>query len=202
METPDSEPIATIDDLMPTRVPEHSAQPPLRRRRPYRKVIFLDRDGILIEERGDYTWKIDDANLVDGVVEALTKLRDAGFEFIVITNQSGISKGLYKHRDVKALHGYLAQAFAQFGIHFLDWYYCPHSNMVGLCTCRKPAGGMVERAAARFAVDLSASHMIGDMPRDAECGESAGVKSWRVLSNSDLNELVPRVLAWQATLPQ
>jgi D-glycero-D-manno-heptose 1,7-bisphosphate phosphatase len=100
---------------------------------------------------------------------------------VVITNQAGIARGYYDHADVAVLHQWMADDLAQQGIHIAGFYYCPHhptagdSELTCVCTCRKPAPGMLLEAAAQLNINLSASVMMGDKASDIEAGRAAGV---------------------------
>ena len=152
-----------------------------------KKAIFLDRDGVLIRERGDYNYKTEDIELVPGIATALQKLAKQGFIFIVITNQGGIGKGLYRHRRVKEIHADLKDFFSGFGVNILEFYYCPHHPEKGFpgerpelkinCDCRKPKTGMVQRAVAELNIDLAQSWFVGDTTTDVQTAKNAGIKS-------------------------
>ena len=102
------------------------------------KVVFLDRDGVINIEPGNYTFEINKFQIVPGLFDALVLLKNKGYQFIVITNQGGISKGVYGHNDVKILHSYMEEQFMKAGINLLDIYYCPHHSVNEKCICRKP----------------------------------------------------------------
>ncbi len=138
------------------------------------KCIFLDRDGVLNVERSDYTWQIDDFEIIPGVPESIEKLKNAGFLIVVITNQSGISQGIYTRADLQACHDKLMKK-TRFLIDRI--YYCPYHPTVTASLSRKPGTLMIEKAAARFNIDLSASWLVGDRPRDIECGRKMGLKT-------------------------
>ena len=152
------------------------------------KAIFLDRDGILIRERGDYNYKEDHIEIVEGIAEALQELKKRGYIFIVVTNQSGISKRLYTHQRVKQIHGNLKMFFAEFGVVITDFYYCPHRPEVSKCICRKPDSQMLEKAAARFNIDITKSYFVGDNDRDIDASIKAGIEPIRIPGNADLRE--------------
>jgi D-glycero-D-manno-heptose 1,7-bisphosphate phosphatase len=108
------------------------------------KAIFLDRDGVLNEEPGDYTWLVDRFHVLPGVLESLRIWKEQGYALIVITNQGGIDKGLYNHADVEAVHQYFQGLCIQQGFEIDDFYYCPHHNEIsGKCLCRKPGSLMI-----------------------------------------------------------
>src|SRR5438477_10781481 len=102
------------------------------------KAVFLDRDGIIIRERGDYNYLHTDLEMVPGLVEALGELKKHGYIFIVITNQGGIARGLYTHSTVEYFHEHIKDHLAKGGIKIKDFFYCPHHPEIGNCLCRKP----------------------------------------------------------------
>jgi histidinol-phosphate phosphatase family protein len=150
------------------------------------KAIFLDRDGVLIEERGDYTWLLEDMRINEGVEQALQKFQQAGYLLIVISNQSGIAKGLYTREQADYLHLHLERYFGTKGITFGEFYYCPHHPTVSQCICRKPDSLLLEKAISRFRIDAAASWFIGDADRDMEAGIKAGVNVWKLEVNGNL----------------
>lgn len=163
------------------------------------KAIFLDRDGIINKEIG-YVYKPEDFVLTDDIVESLKKFKEAGFIFIVITNQSGIAKGLYKHEDVARVHDKMISLFKAKGISFHAIYYCPHHPDAEPCICRKPDSGMIEKGLARFNIDPKRSYMIGDKERDKEAGEKAGLTAWQIESDAPKLQLVEEIIKRDLTL--
>jgi D-glycero-D-manno-heptose 1,7-bisphosphate phosphatase len=150
------------------------------------KAIFLDRDGVLIRERGDYTWLLEDMIVNDDVDKALRLFIEAGYLLIVISNQSGIDKGLYTKKDADYLHLHLDRFFRNKNILIEEYYYCPHHPSVSNCLCRKPESLLLEKAIARFNIDPSVSWFIGDADRDIEAGKKAGVKTLKIEVNGSL----------------
>lgn len=150
------------------------------------KAIFLDRDGVLIRERGDYTWLLEDLKINPGVVEALQNFSRQGYLLIVISNQAGIDKGLYSKQDADYLHLHISRNLGMNGITIAEYYYCPHHPTVGKCICRKPDSLLLEKAIARFNIDASQSFFIGDAERDIEAGLKAGVTAIKIEPNGDL----------------
>ncbi|MCC6142907.1 MAG: HAD family hydrolase [Candidatus Hydrogenedentes bacterium] len=136
------------------------------------KAAFLDRDGTLIEDR-DYLRDPSDIVFLPGVLEALRRLRGAGYLLIVITNQSGVARGYFTLADLEAVHEELRRQFSQAGIHLDAIYACPHGPEDG-CDCRKPLPGLTRRAAREWDIDLGRSVTVGDKLRDVEAGQSAG----------------------------
>jgi len=158
-----------------------------------RKVVFLDRDGVINKERGEFTWKLEDFILNDHLFEGLSILKKNGFEFIIISNQSGIARGLYNFEDVEFLHHQLCRIASSKGISFLEIYYCPHHPDKSRCICRKPEALMLEKSIARFKIDKNKSWFIGDAERDIEAATKAGIQSIRIQANSSLLDIIPQI---------
>ncbi len=137
------------------------------------KAVFLDRDGVLNEERGDYTWRLEDFIVKPEVPQALALLKNAGYLLIVITNQAGIAKGLYTKEDVLACHEKLQQASGN----LVDaLYFAPGHPSVSESLRRKPDSLMLEKAMAKFSIDPATSWMVGDQLRDLQAAANCGVK--------------------------
>lgn len=135
--------------------------------------VFLDRDGVLNEERGEYSYRLDDFKIIAGVKEALKALKDAGYLLIVITNQAGIAKGLYTAKDVIRCHEYLQN---ETGNLIDDIYHCPHHPVTTESLMRKPDSLMLEKAIAKHRIDPAKSWMVGDSERDIIAADKVGVK--------------------------
>lgn len=150
------------------------------------KVVFLDRDGVINFETGDYTYQIEKFKILPDLFKALEILKNKGFQFIVITNQGGISKQIYNHAAVKSVHGFMQEQFKQAQIDLLDIYYCPHHNEIEKCICRKPNSQLLEKAMARHNVDKTKSYFIGDTERDIIAADRAGVTGIKVNKNDSL----------------
>lgn len=141
------------------------------------KAIFLDRDGVLNQERYDYICKVEDFNILDYQIPVLKKLFDEGYLLIVITNQGGIALKRYTEVELAIMHQLLRNAFVKKGAEIAAFYYCPHHPSIGgECKCRKPKSGMLLDAIDMFDIDPAQSVMIGDKPRDVEAANGAGVK--------------------------
>ncbi|MGM0582113.1 MAG: D-glycero-alpha-D-manno-heptose-1,7-bisphosphate 7-phosphatase [Bacteroidota bacterium] len=137
------------------------------------KCIFLDRDGVLNRERGDYTFKIEDFEILEGVNDALRILKESGYLLIVITNQAGVAKGIYREEEVLNCHSYLQ---GQTGGLIDDLYFCPHHPITTQSLLRKPDSLMLEKAIAKWEVDIDKSFMIGDSLRDIQAAEKVGLR--------------------------
>ena len=158
------------------------------------KAIFLDRDGVINKERGDYTWRIKDFIFNESIFEFLKQLQKKGYLFIIITNQGGISKEIYSHKDFSELNDFMFKEFKSQNINITDLYYCPHHNNVEKCLCRKPNSLMLEKAIARYNIDINKSYFIGDSERDILAGEKVGVKSILIEKNSDLTKILKDII--------
>lgn len=154
------------------------------------KAIFLDRDGVINKEIGDYVYQLEQLVIVDGVADSLGALKEMGYLFIVITNQSGIAKGIYTHEDVEAIHNSIQEEFMKQNIEIQAFYYCPHHPEHGRCLCRKPEPLMIEKALARFNIDPSSSFFVGDMERDIAAADAAGVRGIKIEPNTGLQPLL------------
>jgi histidinol-phosphate phosphatase family protein len=139
-----------------------------------RRALFLDRDGTLIVDVG-YPRSADDVQLIPGAAEALRTLQNR-YALVVISNQSGIARGIITPEQAAAVHDRFTQLFAAEGVQFTGSYYCPHGPDDG-CRCRKPAPGLLLDAARDLDLDLAASVMIGDKPSDLEAGRAAGCRA-------------------------
>jgi len=149
------------------------------------KAVFLDRDGVLNRDRG-FVHRVGDFELLPDVVEMLRLFRARGYLLIVISNQTGIGKGLYLRRDVERVHAHMLRLLEREGIFFDEIYYCVHHPETGRCLCRKPGSLMVEKAIARFNIDPARSFFIGDKTKDVRAAEGAGVRGLLIEANSSL----------------
>lgn len=159
------------------------------------KAVFLDRDGVINEERGDYTWLLEDFKINPTVVEALRRLQSAGYLLLIISNQGGIAKGKYTKADVDYLHLHLERLLANHGIRLTAIYYCPHHPDHGNCICRKPDSLLLEKACARFNIDPATSYFIGDADRDVKAAAKTGVRPVKINSNESLLPVVDIIIA-------
>lgn len=170
------------------------------------RAIFLDRDGTINEEVGFLT-DIDKLRLIQGAAEAIRKINEAGFLAIVITNQPVIARGEVSFEQLNSIHNKLEGLLGREGAYLDKIYFCPHHPHKGFegerpeykceCECRKPAPGMILKAAKEFNIDLSESFMIGDRDKDVEAGNAAGcASSFLIERNKDdaLLDLVENLL--------
>lgn len=137
------------------------------------KIVFLDRDGVINQEVG-YLHKIADFVFIDGVFEACLDFVQKGYKIIIVTNQSGIGRGMYSVQDFEVLNQWMLEKFSNKGIDILAVYHCPHSPEDG-CNCRKPKAGMFLTAKKDHQLDLEKSWMIGDKEADITAANVAGI---------------------------
>ncbi|GAB2688079.1 D-glycero-beta-D-manno-heptose 1,7-bisphosphate 7-phosphatase [Mucilaginibacter koreensis] len=155
------------------------------------KAVFLDRDGVLNQEMGDYVCKFEDFHILEHNFEPLKELQDRGYLLIVATNQGGLAKQWYTEDQLAEMHQHLKDTYAQHGVTFKDIYYCPHHpNFTGDCDCRKPKPGMLLRGIEQYNIDPSQSYFIGDRERDVEAGEAAGVTGILINSDQPISEVL------------
>ena len=139
-------------------------------------AVFIDRDGTIMEDT-DYCSDPKNVRILPGVLEALRRLKSRGFKIVVITNQSGIGRGLFTLDQYRAVE---AEVLRQLGDGLVDaTYYCPDAPGE-YSECRKPAPGMIVRATRDHQIDLPRSCLNGDKEIDVECGRNAGVRAIRV----------------------
>jgi D-glycero-D-manno-heptose 1,7-bisphosphate phosphatase len=147
-----------------------------------RRAVFLDKDGTLIE---DVPYNVDPAliRLGAGAAEGLPRLHAAGFLLIVISNQSGVARGLFPEGALRAVHERLGQLLHDLGVRLDGFFYCPHHpgaplpEYAAACSCRKPEPGLILSAAREHGVDLGRSWLVGDILDDVEAGRRAGCRT-------------------------
>ncbi|MCF2520701.1 HAD-IIIA family hydrolase [Dyadobacter sp. CY351] len=150
---------------------------------PKTKCIFLDRDGVLNEDCPDYLYELEKLIIPEGVPEALKAFKKAGFLLIVVTNQAGIAKGLYTAANVHAIH----EAMQKVSDNALDdLYFSPyHPSVSGVSLSRKPGSLMLEKAIAKYNIDVTKSWMIGDRDRDMEAGKNVGARTIQIVPETE-----------------
>lgn len=147
-----------------------------------KKALFLDRDGTINVDK-HYVYKKEDFVLIKGVTDAIKRYSNKQFVVIVVTNQSGIGRGLFTEADMLSVHKYAEQLMATEGVKIDKWYYCPHHPIYGIgrykieCNCRKPNTGMLEQAIKEFDIDVGKSLLVGDKESDIKCGQKMGIRS-------------------------
>ncbi len=145
-----------------------------------RKAAFLDRDGVINLDRA-YVHQWDEFEFVPGAVDAMRRLREAGYALVVVTNQSGLARGMYTEAQFQELTRHMRAALAEAGAEVEAVYHCPHHPKGSVpelavdCDCRKPEPGMILRAAKELNLSLADSFLVGDKPSDIEAARAAGL---------------------------
>lgn len=154
------------------------------------KAVFLDRDGV-INNPGEnyYVFKKEDFVINTHIFSRLKEYIKQGYLLIIISNQGGISKGLYTKEHVEEINQYMNNSLNENNIKITETYFCPHHNNIENCICRKPDSLLIEKAIARFNIDKSQSFFIGDSQTDAQAAIKADVKPIIIKKNDYLPQL-------------
>ena len=143
-------------------------------------AIFLDRDGTINVDHG-YVHEIDNFEFIDGVIEAMQELKAMGFALVVVTNQSGLARGIFTEEQFEHLTEWMDWSLADRDVELDGIYYCPHHPQGSVdafrqeCDCRKPQPGMLISAQRFLHIDMAASYMVGDKLEDMQAGKAAEV---------------------------
>lgn len=159
------------------------------------KGLFLDRDGVINFDTG-YVFKISEFQFKPGIFELCLSALKLDYRIIVVTNQAGIARGLYSEGEFLSLTTWIEGEFRSRGIEIAGTYYCPHhEDFTGNCDCRKPAPGMILKAAQALDIDLKSSVLIGDKTSDVLAASRAGVPIRWLMSEDtdDVSETATRV---------
>jgi D-glycero-D-manno-heptose 1,7-bisphosphate phosphatase len=162
------------------------------------KAVFLDRDGVLNADT-DYPYLPQHITWIPGAFDAVRLANIAGYKVFVITNQSGVARGLYTERHVQDLHKWMAAQFRQHNARIDDFAYCPHHPTEGQgaykeeCDCRKPKPGMIKELMARHNIGPVHSFMIGDKESDVQAAEAAGIQG-HLFNGENLADMVKALL--------
>ena len=155
------------------------------------KAVFLDRDGVINKELGNYVCKFEDFEILTHNYEALRELQNRGYLILVATNQGGLAKGWYSEETLKQMHDHLSADYLANGITISGFYYCPHHpDFTGDCDCRKPKPGMLLQGIKDHNLDAAASYFIGDKFTDVEAAEAAGVNGIKIEIDQPLGEIL------------
>ncbi len=161
-----------------------------------KRAVFLDRDGTIIEDVG-FVHRVEDVKLMPEAGSAIARLNKAGWAVVVVTNQSGVARGLHTEADVAATNQRMTDLLKKRGAALDAIYYCPHlpegkvPEYSVVCNCRKPRPGMILQAAQDLSLDLTRSVMIGDAPRDVEAGLAAGTRAILLTQSASRADRLP-----------
>lgn len=160
------------------------------------KVAFLDRDGTIVKEYDDEGWiNRTEPEILDGSIEALKKMKDLGYQIIIITNQGLINQGLIKLEEYNKFNSNLLEKLNENEIEILDIFYCPHTKEEN-CNCKKPKPGMILKACEKYNIDMSKSFVAGDTFSDEKIAEYFQLKFFGInydsknSKNSKVNNLL------------
>lgn len=160
-----------------------------------KKAVFIDRDGT-INVNVHYLDDPDRFEMYPGVGEGLKILQDNGFTLIVITNQSGIARGLFTEEQLSAIHERMEQELQMFGVTLDGLYYCPH-HPDERCNCRKPNTGLFKQAIREHDIIVHQSYMIGDKHLDVAAGKKIGVKTILIPEPHEREECLSQLDEWE-----
>ena len=158
------------------------------------KAFFFDRDGVLNHDKG-YVYQIKSFKWTSGAKAAISFLKRLNFKVIVVTNQSGIGRGLYKIKDMKLLHQYMQKELKKLNANIDEFYFCPHHPKYGKgkflkkCRCRKPNNELFLKAIKKYNIDVKQSFMIGDQITDKNAASKSKIKFFYKKKNSLLKQI-------------
>ena len=159
------------------------------------KAIFLDLDGVLINNQHHYyIWESVQMEFIEGVFENLQLLQHKGFQLFIVSNQGGISKGLYSKENVMGLHEEIIQRFSKNQITLSDILFCPHHSENEKCLCRKPQSLMIDKLIAKYELNPNESIMIGDSESDMQAAAMAGIHGIRIIPNQNMFPYIAQLL--------
>ncbi|MEQ8231970.1 MAG: D-glycero-beta-D-manno-heptose 1,7-bisphosphate 7-phosphatase [Gammaproteobacteria bacterium] len=156
------------------------------------RALLLDRDGVINHDSPDFIRSVEDFLPLPGALDAIVRAERAGFRVIVVSNQSGLARGLLGMRELNAIHRRLQDELERMGARIEAFFFCPHGPDDG-CDCRKPAGGLLRTLAVRLGIDLAATPFVGDRVTDAAAARSVGARP--LLVRTGLAPLDPAALA-------
>jgi D-glycero-D-manno-heptose 1,7-bisphosphate phosphatase len=165
----------------------------------FRKVVFLDRDGVINRDSPDYIKSWSEFEFLPGSLEAITLLTLNEFATIIITNQSVIHRKMMSRKELDYIHTMMKKAVTSNGGEITDIFYCPHVPEDG-CTCRKPNPGLIFKARQKYRIDIASSVMVGDRAKDIQCARNAGC-GYAVLVKTGNGENAEKVLKEKSIFP-
>jgi D-glycero-D-manno-heptose 1,7-bisphosphate phosphatase len=161
-------------------------------------AAFLDRDGVINIDIG-YPHRIEDFRFVEGAVKAIARLNANGYLVVVVTNQSGVARGLFEEADMHIFHAHMQKQLSRYGARINAFYFCPYHPQatVERYRCdhpdRKPNAGMIERAIKDLSIDRSRSFLIGDRDTDIQAAQAAGIPGY-LFDRSNLDDFLISII--------
>lgn len=137
------------------------------------RLVILDRDGVINEDSDAFVKSADEWIAIEGSIEAIARLTQAGFTVVVATNQSGLGRGLFSEHDLQAMHAKMTRLVQQAGGALAGIFYCPH-HPDDQCACRKPKAGLIDQIENRLSISARGAIIIGDSLRDLQAGLARG----------------------------
>jgi D-glycero-D-manno-heptose 1,7-bisphosphate phosphatase len=156
------------------------------------RAVFLDRDGVINHDPGDYTKSLEEFIILTDVLEAFQLIKENNYRIILVTNQGGVAKGLYPLENVYEIHNYLRVEALKVGVEIDEIYFAPYHDDYGKSLSRKPGSLMVERGLAKFQLNPAECVLVGDKARDVESGEKVGVPGIQIDVNGSLLEAMKK----------
>ncbi len=148
------------------------------------RTLLLDRDGVINQDSRDYIRSPNHWRALPGALEAMAKAQRAGFRLVVVSNQSGLARGLFGVRELNAIHQRLCDELARFGGRIEAFFFCPHLPQED-CSCRKPRAGLLVSLGERLGIDLACTAFIGDRVSDVRAAQSVGARPILVRTGID-----------------
>lgn len=156
-------------------------------------AIFLDRDGVINQNRNDHVKSWEEFEFIPGALESIRTLTETGLPIFIVTNQAIVNRGAITPEQLESIHNRMIAEIERAGGKIARVYYCPHDNHEK-CSCRKPEPGMLKRAEEEFGIDLSQSFLVGDAETDVQAGLAVGARSILVITGRGRNFFVK---CWQ-----
>ncbi|HEX7365446.1 MAG TPA: HAD family hydrolase [Pelobium sp.] len=157
----------------------------------FKKAVFLDRDGVINRELGDYVCRLEDFKILDHNYEALREIQKRGYLLLVATNQGGLAKGWYTEDLLNEMHQLVDADYQKYEIKISHFYFCPHHpDFTGECDCRKPKPGLLLKGIKDFNLKPELCYFIGDKYTDVEAAQAAGMTGIKIEIDQPLGEIL------------
>lgn len=159
------------------------------------KSVILDRDGVITNNSQHYyIWNKEQLQFVEGIFSNLKQLLQTGYKLFIVSNQGGISKGIYSKEDVLKIHDEMNSAFAVHQVEITDVLFCPHHPDIEKCICRKPESLMIEKLISRYNLNKTETCFIGDSDSDMKAAENSGIRGIKIQANQDMHPFISHLL--------